>query len=57
MVGGITIGITQNILSTFALGPVFFGPQLALPAALLVLVLVLLIRPTGLFGRHAVRRV
>ncbi|HET8944090.1 MAG TPA: branched-chain amino acid ABC transporter permease [Dehalococcoidia bacterium] len=57
MIGGITIGITQNILSTFALGPVFFGPQLALPAALLVLVLVLLIRPTGLFGRHAVRRV
>jgi branched-chain amino acid transport system permease protein len=57
MVGGVTIGITQNLLSTFAFGPIFFGPQLALPAALLVLVLVLLIRPTGLFGRHAVRRV
>lgn len=57
MVGGVAIGVTQNLLSTFALGPVFFGPQLALPAALLILVLVLLIRPTGLFGRHAVRRV
>jgi branched-chain amino acid transport system permease protein len=57
MVGGVAIGVTQNLLSTFALGPVFAGPQLALPVALLILVLVLLIRPTGIFGRRAVRRV
>lgn len=57
MVGGIAIGVTQNLLNTFAFGPIFFGPQLSLPAALMILVLVLLIKPTGLFGRHAVRRV
>jgi branched-subunit amino acid ABC-type transport system permease component len=47
----------QNIVGSFALGPVFFGPELSLPVALLVLVLILLVRPTGLFGRRAVRRV
>lgn len=57
MVGGVTIGIVQNVLSTFSLGPVYFGPELSLPGALLVLVLVLLVRPTGIFGRAAVRRV
>lgn len=57
MAGGIIIGVVQNIVGTFALGPVFFGPELSLPVALLVLVLILLVRPTGLFGRRAVRRV
>jgi branched-chain amino acid transport system permease protein len=57
MVGGIIIGIVQNLASTYSFGPVFFGPELSLPVALLVLVLILLVRPTGLFGRRAVRRV
>jgi branched-chain amino acid transport system permease protein len=57
MVGGIIIGIVQNVASTYSFGPVFFGPELSLPVALLVLVLILLVRPTGLFGRRAVRRV
>lgn len=57
MVGGVIIGVVQNVASTYSFGPVFFGPELSLPIALLVLVLILLVRPTGIFGRRAVRRV
>jgi branched-chain amino acid transport system permease protein len=57
MVGGVTIGIVQNLASTYSVGPVFFGPELSLSVALFVLVLILLVRPTGLFGQRAVRRV
>jgi len=57
MVGGFAIGVIQNIVGSFALGPIFFGPELSLPVALLVLVAILLLRPTGIFGRKAVRKV
>jgi len=57
IVGGVIIGVVQNLASTYSFGPVFFGPELSLPFALLVLGLMLLIRPTGIFGRRAVRRV
>jgi branched-chain amino acid transport system permease protein len=57
IVGGVIIGVVQNLASTYSFGPVFFGPELSLPIALLVLVLILLVRPTGIFGRKAVRRV
>ena len=57
IVGGFAIGIVQNVVGSFALGPVYFGPQLSLPVALLVLVIILLVRPTGIFGRKAARRV
>ena len=57
MVGGVIIGVVQNLASTYSFGPIFFGPELSLPIALLVLVLILVVRPTGLFGRKAVRRV
>jgi branched-chain amino acid transport system permease protein len=57
MVGGAIIGVVQNMASTYSFGPVFFGPELSLPIALLVLVLILLVRPTGIFGRRAIRRV
>jgi branched-chain amino acid transport system permease protein len=57
IVGGVIIGVVQNLASTYSFGPVFFGPELSLPVALLVLVLILLVRPTGIFGRKAVRRV
>ncbi len=57
IVGGVIIGIVQNLASTYSFGPVFFGPELSLPIALLVLVVILLVRPTGIFGRRAVRRV
>jgi branched-chain amino acid transport system permease protein len=35
----------------------FVGADLRLPVALLVILIVLLVRPAGLFGREAVRRV
>jgi branched-chain amino acid transport system permease protein len=35
----------------------FVGQTLKLPAALLLILLVLLVKPNGLFGRVAVRRV
>lgn len=57
IVGGVIIGVVQNLASTYSFGPVFFGPELSLPVALLVLVVILLVRPTGIFGRRAVRRV
>ncbi len=57
IVGGVIIGVVQNLASTYSFGPVFFGPELSLPIALLVLVVILLVRPTGIFGRKAVRRV
>jgi branched-chain amino acid transport system permease protein len=57
IVGGVIIGVVQNVASTYSFGPVFFGPELSLPIALLVLVVILLIRPTGIFGQRAVRRV
>jgi branched-chain amino acid transport system permease protein len=57
IVGGVIIGVVQNLASTYSFGPVFFGPELSLAVALLVLVLILLVRPTGIFGRTAARRV
>ena len=35
----------------------FVGADLRLPAALLVILVVLLVRPSGLFGKPVVRRV
>jgi branched-chain amino acid transport system permease protein len=43
-----------NVLGTYV---DFIGGELRLPAALTVLLLVLLIRPQGLFGHRVVRRV
>jgi branched-chain amino acid transport system permease protein len=57
LVGGVIIGVVQNIAATYSFGPVFFGPELSLNIALLVLVLILLVRPTGIFGRRIARRV
>lgn len=57
IVGGLLIGITQNLVSSFSFGPLFIGPALSLPVALLILVGILLVRPTGLFGHQAARRV
>jgi branched-chain amino acid transport system permease protein len=61
VVGGLTLGIVENLVGTYTteeyLGVDWFGPEMKLTAALVVIVLVLLIRPTGLFGRRALRRV
>jgi branched-chain amino acid transport system permease protein len=61
VVGGLILGIVENLVGTYTTKEYihvdWFGPELKLTAALLVIVLVLLIRPTGLFGRRTLRRV
>ena len=54
VVGGLAFGVIQNLIETYIEE---VGPTLRLPAALTVMLLVLLVRPSGLFGRAAVRRV
>ena len=56
IVGGFFIGVAENLLGTYT-PKEWLGPEMSLPLTLLLLVLVLLIRPTGLFGKRAVRRV
>jgi branched-chain amino acid transport system permease protein len=54
VVGGLALGVIINLLSAYV---DFVGSELRLPTALAVLLIVLLIRPQGLFGHVAVRRV
>jgi branched-chain amino acid transport system permease protein len=54
VVGGLVLGVLVNLLGTYV---DFIGGELRLPSALLVLLVVLLIRPQGLFGHPVVRRV
>jgi branched-chain amino acid transport system permease protein len=54
VVGGLALGVGLNLLGSYV---DFVGADLRLPAALLVILVVLLVRPTGLFGRPEVRRV
>jgi branched-chain amino acid transport system permease protein len=54
VVGAFAIGIGISLLSAYAQ---FIGTELQLPVALAVLLLVLVVRPAGLFGRAVVRRV
>ncbi|HEX6664021.1 MAG TPA: branched-chain amino acid ABC transporter permease [Gaiellaceae bacterium] len=54
VVGGLVLGVVINLLGRYVN---FVGQELRLPSALALLLLVLLVRPAGLFGRVAVRRV
>ena len=54
VVGGLILGVVVNLLGRYV---GFVGQQLRLPSALALLLLVLLIRPQGLFGHIRVRRV
>jgi branched-chain amino acid transport system permease protein len=54
VVGGIVLGVTITLLGRYV---EFIGSTLKLPAALLLIGLLLLVRPGGLFGSVAVRRV
>jgi branched-chain amino acid transport system permease protein len=54
VVGGLALGLGTTLLGRYV-GVV--GTEMELPVAFAVLVLVLLVRPAGLFGRVAVRRV
>jgi len=51
IVGGLLLGIIQNMAGTY------IGSEIDITAAFFVIVLVLLVRPTGLLGRRVIRRV
>jgi branched-chain amino acid transport system permease protein len=53
-VGGLLLGVTITLLGRYVHA---IGPALQLPVALVILLLVLLVKPAGLFGRVTVRRV
>jgi branched-chain amino acid transport system permease protein len=55
VVGAFLIGIGISLLTGY--GSSFLGTELQLPVALAVLIIVLIVRPAGLFGRVVVRRV
>jgi branched-chain amino acid transport system permease protein len=54
VVGGLLLGVIVNLLGTYV---DFVGGELRLPTALAILLFVLLVRPSGLFGQRVVRRV
>jgi branched-chain amino acid transport system permease protein len=54
VVGGLMLGVGLNLLGVYV---DFIGADLRLPAALLVILVVLLVRPAGLFGKPQVKRV
>lgn len=54
IIGGLFIGMSQTMIGGYV---GFLGAQLSLPGALVVMVGVLLFRPTGLFGTRRVERV
>jgi len=51
IVGGLLLGIIQNMAGTY------IGSEIDITTAFFVIVLVLLVRPTGLLGRRVVRKV
>ena len=52
--GGFIVGVIENLAGTFI---PYFGRELKLTIALVVITAVLLVRPSGLFGRSVVSRV
>ncbi len=53
VVGGFLVGVLENLCGVF----VPYGDELKLTFALVLIVVVLMFKPTGLFGRKVVRRV
>jgi len=54
VVGGFLVGVTENLVGTYVS---FIGTELKLTVALAMIIIVLLVKPSGLFGRSSVRRV
>src|SRR6266852_1038393 len=52
--GGFAVGVIENLAGTFI---PYFGRELKLTIALMLIVAVLLVRPSGVFGRAVVSRV
>jgi branched-chain amino acid transport system permease protein len=53
VVGGLTLGVVLNLVGAY----IDFFADLRTPAALILILFVLLVRPVGLFGRAVARRV
>jgi branched-chain amino acid transport system permease protein len=54
VVGGLLLGVGLNLMGTYI---DFVGADLRLPAALAVILVVLLIKPSGIFGKREVKKV
>jgi branched-chain amino acid transport system permease protein len=54
VVGGLLVGVIENLVGTYVH---FIGTELKLTVALAIILLVLVVKPSGLFGRRAVHRV
>lgn len=54
VIGGFLVGVFENLVGTYIPG---VGNELKLPIALALIILVLVIKPAGLFGRAIVQRV
>jgi len=54
VLGSLALGVSLNLIDTYVN---FITPELTLPLALGVLLVVLVFRPTGLFGQRVVKRV
>jgi branched-chain amino acid transport system permease protein len=54
VVGGLIVGVIENIVGTYVS---FIGTELKLTVALAMIIIVLLVKPSGLFGRATVKRV
>ena len=54
VVGGLTLGVGLNLIGSYV---DFVGADLRLPAALAVILVVLLVKPSGIFGKSEVKRV
>jgi branched-chain amino acid transport system permease protein len=54
VVGGLVVGVVENLVGTYVR---FIGTELKLTVALAIILIVLLVKPSGLFGRMHVQRV
>jgi branched-chain amino acid transport system permease protein len=54
VLGGLIVGVIENLVGTYVK---FIGTELKLTVALALILIVLLVRPSGLFGRATVHRV
>ena len=57
VVGGLSIGLVQSVLVQYMNEWFSFPTTMSLAAAVIVLMVVLLVKPAGLFGTAAVERV
>ncbi len=56
VVGGLVIGVAESLVGTYS-PESWLGPDMSLTVTVVIIFLVLVIRPSGIFGRRALRRV